>query len=174
MAQKTTKNTAKKPVAKTTAAKKAPTKKVAAKKTTAKKATARATAATEKEIKMAAPEMQHECGCGNGCNCGADCKCHRRGGFVRFFKKLIIALILFALGFAAAKFFCCDKPEFRGPRAEFVNGCLDASSINCPKMLEVLPAMDINQDGCVTKDEYRLVKREMRREIREMEIEFDD
>lgn len=157
MAQKPVKKTAAKP-----AAKKAPVKKVAAKKPAVK-----AAPVADARPTMAAPEM-------HGCGCGADCKCACRGGskFGRFVKKLIIALIIFALGFAAAKLCCCDKHHnMRGPRVSFVNGCLDATEITCPKLLEALPAMDINQDGCITRDEYRAVKKQMRREIREMQVE---
>lgn len=159
-------NTVKKTSAKATAAKKAPVKKAAPKKTAAK-------TAKMPEVKaptMPAPEM-HSCGCGHDCACGCN---HSRGGFGRFFKKLIVALIIFALGFMAAKMFCCDKPHFRGPRVHFVEGCLDVSSVECPKLQAALPAMDINQDGCITRDEYRAVKKEMRREIREMQVEVVD
>ncbi len=164
MATKTVKKTA----TKTAATKKAPAKKTVAKKTVAKKA------APEKKIVAAAP-VAHECPCGHDCKCGAECKCAHHGGckFGRFVKKLIVFLIIFALGFAAAKFCPCNKrgAMMRGPRVEFVNGCLDASSVKCPKLVESLPAMDINQDGCITRDEFRAVKREMRREIREMQVE---
>lgn len=169
MAQKPVKKTATKTNAKPAAAKKAPVKKVAAKKPTVKSAPA-----PEKQVVMPAPEM-HECGCGHDCPCGGHCheqKSHC--SFGRFMKKLIITLIIFALGFAAAKLAYCGKHNLRGPRAEFVNGCLDASSVKCPKLLEALPAMDINQDGCISKDEYRVVKKQMRREIREMHVVVDD
>jgi len=166
MAQKTVK----KPVAKA-AAKKAPTKKATVKKAPAKKAPVKKTAAaaaTEMKMTTTAPET-FACGCGADCPCGGHCAEHHehRGGFGRFIKKLIIVLIVFALGFAAAKMFCCHKaPHMRGPRAEFVNGCLDASSVKCPKMLEALPAMDANGDDCITRDEFRAFKKQMRREMR--------
>lgn len=171
MAQKPVKKNA----AKTAAVKKAPAKKAVAKKAPAKKTPVKKAAMPEMTATMPAPEM-HECNCGHACACGADCKCGCRGGskFGRFMKKLIIALIIFALGFAAAKFFCCDKPHFRGPRVHFVEGCLDVASVKCPQLQAALPAMDINQDGCITKDEYRAVKKEMRREIREMQVEIAD
>lgn len=167
MAQKPVKKTA----AKTTTAKKAPVKKtVAAKKPAVKKTVAPEINATATQ----APQV-HECGCHADCPCGGNCheqKSHC--SFGRFMKKLIITLIIFALGFAAAKLVCCGKYNMRGPRAEFVNGCLDVSSVKCPKLLEALPAMDINQDGCVSKDEYRVVKKQMRREIREMQVVVED
>ncbi len=158
MATKTVKKTTVKPAT----AKKAPAKKVAAKKPVAKK------------IVVDAPVM-HECPCGGNCKHGAECKCGCHGGckFGRVFKKIVIFLVIFALGFAAAKFCPCNKPcgMKRGPRVEFVEGCLDVASVKCQKLLEALPAMDINQDGCITRDEFRAVKRKMHREIREMKVE---
>ncbi len=143
-------------------------KKAAATKTT-RKTTARRAAPVAEPVM---PQM-HACGCGHECACHAGCKCHKRGcSFWGVLKKIIIFIVIFALGFAAAKFCPCNKfHHHRGPRAEFVNGCLDASSIKCPKLLDALPAMDINADGCITRDEFRLAKSEMRREIREMDIQ---
>lgn len=146
MAQKTVKKSAAKP-----AMKKAPVKKAAAKKVTP------------------APMAAHTCPCGNDCHCGTPCKC---GGAL---KKIVIFLVIFALGFAATKYLdggC--KHMRRGPRVEFTNGCLDMASVKCPKLAEALPAMDINQDGCITREEYRAVKKQMRREIREMDVEVTE
>ena len=158
MAQKTVKKAAAKPVAK-----KAPVKKVAAKKPAAKKAAV-------KEVKMAAPVMEmHACGCGADCQCCGGCKCGA-SKFGRFVRKLVVFLVIFALGFAAAKLCCCG-PRHHGPRMHFVNGCLDAASVKCPKLAAALPAMDINQDGCITRDEFRQVKRNMRAEIREIQVQ---
>ena len=161
MAQKTVRKAA----VKATPAKKAPVKKAApaAKKTAPKKAAV-------KEVKLTAPVMEkHACGCGHDCPCGTGCKC---GGskFGRFMRKLILFVIIFALGFAAAKLCCCG-PRHNGPRMHFVNGCLDVASVKCPKLAEALPAMDINQDGCITRDEFRQVKRNMRAEIREIQVQ---
>lgn len=153
MAQKTVKKAAAKP-----AAKKAPVKKVAAKK------------AAVKEVKVVMPVMEScACGCGADCHCCGGCKCCG-SKFGRFMRKLIFVLVVFALGFAAAKLCCCG-PRHHGPRMHFVNGCLDVASVQCPKMQEALPAMDINQDGCITRDEFRQVKRNMRAEIREIEVQ---
>ncbi len=140
------------------------TKKPAVKKTVSKK-TVKA-AAKKEEIKVkAAPEMaQCKCG-GHHCNCGPDCKCvHRGSKCARFMFKLIIILIIFALGFASAKFID-GKPCFRGPRVEFNNGCLDVSSIKCPKMQDVLPMMDIDHNGCITHEEYFAIKKELGRQL---------
>jgi len=181
MPTKTTKKSTTKPVA----AKKTVTKKTTAKKTTRATA-AKATKNTQKldmnapyaDAGMAQAHNCHcgpECHCGANCECGAKCKCHRHG-FGHFVKKFIIALILLALGFAAAKICCCDK-GMRGPRVEFApNGCMVEESVKCPKMLELLPAMDINQDGCITREEYREIKHQLRQRARaEMDaLDFDE
>lgn len=105
-----------------------------------------------------------------GCGCGCGC---RHGGFWRFVKKLIIFIIIFALGFAAAKFIPCPKKGkmmHRGmePRAEmFVNGCLDIAKIRCPEMAQKIVAADANADGCITADEFRSFGKEIRSEMGE-------
>ncbi len=158
MAQKTVKKT----TAKAATVKKAPVKKAATK--PAAKKVVKATKPAAEKIEFAPV---------NGCGCGEKCPCaQKRCTFGRVIKKLIIALIIFALGFAAAKMCCCHKGFKRAPRVNFVEGCLDVSSVKCPKLQAALPAMDINQDGCITRDEFRAVKKEMRREIREMQVEI--
>ena len=160
--------TVKKTTAKTTAAKKTVTKKTAS--AAKRPATKRVTKPVDvkDEIKIAAaPKCAcgADCKCGENCTCGADCKCAREGSrFGRFMIKLIIVLIVFALGFGAAKLL--DWNEFRGPRVDFDNGCLDVSSVKCPRLQLALPAMDIDQDGCITREEYRAVKSEMHRQMR--------
>jgi len=167
MVQKTVKKTTAKPVA---------AKKSSAKKSVAASKKPSVRTAPASQMKMTEPVMNtHACGCGNNCPCGAGCKC---GGskFGRFMRKLVLFVIIFALGFAAAKMCCCG-PRANGPRIHFVNGCLDIASVKCPKLIEALPAMDINQDGCITRDEFRAVKRQMRAEIRDMnvqDVEVDD
>ena len=139
-----------------TVKKAAPAKKTVAKKTVAKKAIA----PELKPVIIAAPET-HECGCGNNCPCG--CKCGCRG--VRFFKKFVVILIVFALGFVAAKM-CCG-----GPRPTFVNGCMDVASVKCPKLQNALPMMDMDNDGCITKAEFKAFKHQMRRAAVEQEVQ---
>ena len=165
MAQKTVKKAAVKPAAKKTAVKKTP----------AKKATVKA-AATHECGCGANCECAKKCGC--GCGCGANCECAKkcacgcRAG--RFVKKLIVVLIIFALGFAAARVCCgcCQKGmKHRAPRMHYVEGCLDVASVKCPKLAAALPAMDINQDGCITREEFRAVKRHMRAEVRDINVE---
>lgn len=136
------------------------------KKTVAKKV---APAKAKRTVKVSAPVMEqmHDCHCGKNCHCGKDChcgencKCHGCK-FCKFTKKLFIAIILFALGFAAAKVCCCGNCK-RGMRPQFAeNGCMVTETVKCPKMREMLPMMDIDQDGCITHDEYRTFKHQMR------------
>lgn len=164
MAEKSTK----KPVAKSATAKKTVSKPAVAKKPVAKKTTAKKTAAPKKIV--AAPVAEkHSCGCDKGCACGGDCMCAKKKcTFGRFLKKLILILIIFALGFVAAKMCCCKHGKF-GPRPEFDNGCL---VVKCPKMAEMVPMMDANNDGCVSKDEFKAARKHMRRGPRpEMPVE---
>ena len=149
----------KKPVAKKAPAKKTVSKPVAAKKVVAKKTPAKKVADVKK---VAAPVVEkHPCGCDKNCACGgncmehAHCKC-RRGGF---FKKLILILIIFAMGFAAAKMCCCGKGKF-GPRPEFDDaGCM---VIKCEKLAQMAPMMDTDHNGCITRAEFKAAKKEMR------------
>ena len=160
MAEKTTKKvTVKKPVAKKTVSKPA-----AAKKPVAKKAPAKKVAEVKKTV--AAPVADKlPCGCDAGCACGGECTCAKKKcTFGRFLKKLILVLIIFALGFAAAKMCCCDKPGKMGPRPEFENGCL---VVKCPKLAEMVPMMDTNHDGCVSREEFRAARKAMNRAPRE-------
>lgn len=140
---------------------------------TTKKTTARATAhraPAQKTITTPAPET-HECTCGCGCGCG----CHGGCKFCRVVKKLIVLLVAFALGFATAKICCCGPAHHHKMlHAHFVNGCLDTDSVKNPKIQAVLPAMDINQDGCITREEYRVVKKHLRAEIRDNVPTDDD
>lgn len=171
--------------AKTVKTTKRPTaaKKTTVKKTTAKKPTVKVTPAAaqtcvcgEKCACGATCKCGTNCACGAKCVCGDKCACHRGGcKFCRVVKKLIVFLVIFALGFAAAQLCCCGKkgPKFmqRGPRVHFVNGCVDMAAVKCPKLAESLANMDINGDGCITREEYRAVKKKMRREIREMPVQ---
>lgn len=139
--------------------KKAPAKKAAVvKKAPAKKVVAAKKPAPKKVAKVAKPVMEpvvvapaHECNCGANCTCGCKCGCRA----CRFIKKLLVILIVFALGFVAAKM-CCG-----GPRVHFNNGCLDVASVKCPKMQAELPMMDANGDGCISREEFRAYKKQM-------------
>ena len=144
--------------------KKATTKKTVAKKTVSKPATAKKTVAKKAPVKkvVAAPVVEKfPCGCDKGCACGGECMCAKKKcTFGRFLKKLILVLIIFALGFAAAKMCCCDKRGKMGPRPEFENGCL---VVKCPKMAEMVPMMDTDANGCVTREEFRAARKHMKR-----------
>ena len=152
--------------------KKTPAKKAAAARKTTTKATAKKTApVTDDVIIITGPDTQHDhagCGCHHPCHCGCaqgnPCKCG--GGFWRFIKKLFWFLVIFALGFAACALLCNNHGP-RGPRGpkmpiEFVNGCLDMEKIPCPEMKTKLMAADVNNDGCVSREEYKAVKAQMR------------
>ncbi len=148
MAEKTTK----KVTAKKTAVKKTISKPVAAKKTAAKPV-AKKTAVKKTVAKPAVPVAEtHACGCGAACACNGKCKC-KKGGF---FKKLILFLIIFALGWVAAGMFGCDKAGRKMPKPEFENGCL---VVKCPKLAEKAPQMDLNSDGCVSVEEFKASKK---------------
>lgn len=174
---KTTKSTAKKVATKPAAAKstvKKATAKPVAKKTTVKPAAKKPTVKKVATKKVDAPELEQvapvvetndtPCACGKNCECGADCKCARRGSkFGRFLLKLIIVLFVFALGFAAAQFCNRDGCGFRCPRADFDNGCLEVSSVKCPRLQNLLPTMDADQDGCITRQEFAAARDALRK-----------
>ena len=151
MAEKTTKKatTAKKPVAKKTVSKPAATKKPVAKKAPAKKV-------------VVAPVVEKSpCGCDKGCACGGECACAKKKcTFGRFLKKLVLVLIIFALGFASAKMCCNGKRGKMGPRPEFENGCL---VVKCPKLAEMVPMMDTDANGCVSREEFKAARKHMKR-----------
>lgn len=148
----TKKTTVKKPVAKTAAAKKTTVKKTVAKK-----------APVKKVIAPVVPET-HACGCNHACPCGGDCACAKKKcTFGKFLKKLILIMIIFALGFVSAKM-CCGKKMWNMPaHPEFDNGCL---VVKCPKLAEMAPMMDADKNGCVTKQEFAAAKRANRPERR--------
>ncbi|MBO5704428.1 MAG: hypothetical protein J6R99_00240 [Alphaproteobacteria bacterium] len=137
-------------------AKKTATKTVA-KKAVVKKTTAKKTAAKKAPVKVApAPVVEKlPCGCDKGCACAG--KCHKCGGV---FKKLVIFLVIFGLGFATAKLCCCEKGRKMMPRPEFENGCL---VIKCPKMAQMVPVMDADKNGCVSVEEFKAARKHMRK-----------
>ncbi len=151
MAEKTTKKT----VAKKVTAKKTVSKPVATKKPVAKKAAPK---------KVAPVAEKHACGCDSKCACGGECACAKKKcTFGRFLKKLIVIFIIFALGFVAAKMCCCDGRGKFGPRPKFENGCL---VVKCPKMAQMVPMMDVDNDGCVTRGEFKAAKKQMKHKNR--------
>ncbi|MBO5663050.1 MAG: hypothetical protein J6S12_04305 [Alphaproteobacteria bacterium] len=149
MAEKSIKKTAtKKTVAKKTVSKPAATKKTVAKK-----------APVKKVVSAPVAEM-YECGCAHGCACHGHCCDKKKCTFGRFLKKLVVFLIIFALGFATAKLCCFDKRGKMPFRPEFENGCL---VVKCPKMAEKVAMMDVNHDGCVNREEFRAARKMNRR-----------
>ena len=125
------------------------TKKTVSKKTTAKKAVKKVvkSAAAVKPVIAEIPMPDPYCHCTKRKrNCILTC----------VFTGSII------LGILIGHFcFCGCLHHKRAPHIEFVNGCVNAESIKCPKMLEELPAMDADHDGCVTKAELHAAKKAM-------------
>ena len=142
MAKQTAKKTATKPVAK---------------KTVVKKTTAKKPVAKKAPVKVApAPVVEKlPCGCDKGCACAG--KCHKHGGV---FKKLVVFLVIFGLGFATAKLCCCDKGRKMMPHPEFENGCLVVKN---PKLAQMVPMMDVDKNGCVSAEEFKAARKEMRK-----------
>ncbi len=84
------------------------------------------------------------------------CHCTRR-------KKFMYLTIMFVLGIFVGQLFCfCGCDHHKRPRVDFVNGCVDVTSVKCPEMLAQLPTMDTNGDGCITKQEMRATQKHMR------------
>ena len=120
-----------------------------------KKTTKKSTA--KKTVVKATPVMEHKCTCGEHCQC----HCHGRAHLL---KHIIVWAIIFALGMVAGKIFCCGHGPKHMPKMHpvFVNGCLDVTSIECPKMQEKLATADVNADECISIEEYRAVRKEMK------------
>lgn len=127
------------------------------KKTTVKRGT-KTTNKRTVAVETKKPEM-HECHCGASCGCG--CHCGK-------FKKFIVLLIVFILGFAVAKLTCC-RGHRHMPKMEpkFENGCLVMDSIKCPKMLEDLSRADIDMNGCITRAEFDTAVKPMHHGMRD-------
>lgn len=125
-----------------------------------KKSTTKKTTKTSVKKPVAAPVMD-----AHTCSCGADCKCGCHGGK---FRKFIVLLIVFGLGFAIAKITCCShgrhmpRHNMREMHPVFVNGCLDMESVKSPKMKELLQTADTDADNCISIAEYKTVKSAMR------------
>ncbi len=106
------------------------------------------------------PVIEHKCECGE--------KCHCHGG-AHFIKHLIVWAIIFALGMVCGKMMYCGHgpKHMKMKHPVFVNGCLDMSSIECPMMKEKLMNADVNGDNCISVEEYKVVKREMKKDMPE-------
>ena len=125
-------------------------------KTTTKKTVAKKVAAVKP-----APVAEKTCACGKDCPCG----CHKHSCAHKL-KHIIILALVFALGMVAGRvlYFGPAKhaPMHHKMHPVFTNGCLDMQSIECPKMQEALQKADVNGDECISMEEYRAVKKEMK------------
>ena len=106
-----------------------------------------------------APVMEHKCECGENCHC----HCHGRAHII---KHLIVWAIIFALGMVAGKMMSCGHgpKHMKMKHPVFVNGCLDMASIECPMMREKLMNADVDGDNCISIQEYKAVKKEMKKD----------
>jgi hypothetical protein len=104
-----------------------------------------------------APVMEHKCECGEHCHC----HCH---GTAHWVKHIIVWALIFALGMACGKMMNCGhgKKHMQKTHPVFVNGCLDTGSIKSPKMQEKLASADVNGDECISIEEYKALKKEMK------------
>lgn len=96
------------------------------------------------------------------------CHCTKR-------KRNVILTCTFTVAFLFGMltyhvFFCPDHPHFK-PHTQFVNGCMDVASVKCPKLLQDLPTIDADHDGCVTKAELRAAKKAMRHHKKDAPVE---
>ena len=106
------------------------------------------------------PVMEHRCECGEHCNC----HCH---GSAHWIKHIIVWAIIFALGMVAGKIMYSGAPQcmqHKKMHPVFTNGCLDMQSIDCPKMREALANADVNNDECISLEEYKAIKKTMKPE----------
>jgi len=107
------------------------------------------------------PVMEHKCECGENCNC----HCHGRAHLL---KHIMVWAIIFALGLVCGKLLGCNHGMKHMPKLNpvFENGCLKMDSVNCPKMLEKLANADVDGNGCVSLEEYKAIKKDMKKEMR--------
>ena len=107
-----------------------------------------------------APVMEHKC------ECGEHCHCH---GSAHWVKHVIVWAIIFALGMVCGKLVCCGghgMKHMSKMHPVFVNGCLDMESVKCPKMQEKLATADVDGNECISVEEFKAVKKEMRKDMR--------
>jgi len=147
------------------------TQKLAVKKPTAKKTVTKTvikkSPAIELKPTVSAPAAQ-------ACACACGCKCKS------VFKKLIVFLVIFALGFATCKYVCCGSHHYRmgmGMRGDmkmagsnmFTNGCLDTNKIENPgfaaHVAKIAETADADSDGCVSPEEFKNADREGMRKM---------
>lgn len=113
----------------------------------------------KKSAVKAAPVAEQKCMCGEKCNC----HCH---GSAHILKHILAWAIIFALGMVCGKMLTCGHGPKHMPKMQpvFVNGCLDMTSVECPMMREKLANADVNGDECISLEEFKAVKKDMRRE----------
>ena len=78
-------------------------------------------------------------------------------------KKVLLIIVVFALGYAAC-FFCPKKPGHGMMRKFDQNGCLMMERIKCPMLAQKVMAADLDNDGCITRQEFRAWKKSVRGE----------
>ena len=125
----------------------------------AKKTTKKTT--VKKSTVKPAPVMEHKCACGETCRCHCNAYAH-------WVKKIVVLAIVFALGMVCGKMLCsCNHHGKHMPKMNpvFAEGCLQMESIPCPKMQEKLIAADVNGDNCISIEEYKAVKAEMKKDM---------
>nr|MBQ0091595.1 hypothetical protein [Candidatus Enterousia merdequi] len=107
----------------------------------------------KKAIAKTTPVVEHKCECGGHCHCRA-----------HVVKHIILLVVVFALGMICGRILLCGHgyKHFQKTHPVFVNGCLDMNSIKCPKMQEKLLAADVDANNCISIEEYKAVKKEMR------------
>ena len=69
-----------------------------------------------------------------------------------------VSITSFLLGFLTYHIFFCPSHPHIAQHVTFVNGCLDTKTAS-KKLLKNLPAIDIDHDGCITKQELRSAKK---------------
>jgi hypothetical protein len=100
------------------------------------------------------------------CECGENCHCHHHGR-THLVKHILVWAIIFALGMLCGKMVCCHAPKHMSTmQPVFVNGCLDMTSISCPKVQEKLATADVDANDCISVEEFKAVKKEVRKEMR--------
>jgi len=113
-------------------------------------------ATVKKTVVKQEPVMEHKC------HCGENCHCH---GGAHWVKHVIAWAIMFALGLACGKMMDCGHGPKHMPKMHpvFENGCLKMDSIDCPMMREKLATADVNGDECISIEEYKAVKKDMKK-----------
>lgn len=125
------------------------------KKTAVKKPVAKKTAKKTVAKRVARPVVVEQMPVAP-CNCGGKCCCCRGHRFIKFCIKLILLCLVFFAGALTAPWFMRHGHDAMMRHVQFdENNCLVYDSVKCPKMLESLRNADVNNDGCVSREEFR-------------------